>query len=358
MEENPFDYHRPVEPERFLDRVQQRADLERLLSDGRNVLVYGPRRRGKTSLVLYVLSRLDSVGIYVDATRMQSPGDLGAKVLKQLAGTGLARGKRFRKWLVDKADGLAVDVTVGKAGVTFTLRRDHAHHEALLDALEFLEEVGRGHDARFTVCLDEFQVVMEDPGLVAALRSVVQHQRRVNYVLSGSEPSVLQALNQDRQSPFYKQLTEFAVQGITIRDMQDDVEAIFGERFTQDAIDLLHESVGDNTLRLVQVLRHAYGMGQGLGPDAVRDAVDAAVLENGTEYERILSLVKPGNQRTVLFALAQDRPEHITGTAFLKRHAFGTPSHVKRAVTALQRLEVLGEDYRFLDPLFPLYLTA
>lgn len=360
---NPFDHHRPVGDTRLLDREAERAQLHEWITSGRNILVYGPRRRGKTSLLLAVLDETPRIALYADATRKPHASDLGAALLAGLAATGLGKSKRFRRWLADQAASLAVDVRLGADGVTFAFRRtrtttDPGDTGPLLDALELLETVAEAHDVRFTVCIDEFQVAMGHPGLVAGMRSVAQHQKRVNYLLSGSEETVLRSLNQESTSPFYKQLTEMHLTGLTIDHVRNEAQDILEARIDDQTVAYLRSCTEDNTMRLVQVLRHLHDLGAGASHDAARVAVAAAVAENSTEYERLLSLVKPGNQRDVLFALAQDRPEHPTSASFIQKHRLGTPAYVQRATAALRRLQILGDTNRFLDPLLPVYLTS
>ena len=57
---NPFKYGKEVTGYQFYDRTESRDELYRLLKDGvANVVLYAPRRYGKTSLVVNVLQRLD-----------------------------------------------------------------------------------------------------------------------------------------------------------------------------------------------------------------------------------------------------------------------------------------------------------
>ena len=55
---NPFKYGKQVSADQFYDRQEISDDLYRMLSEGSaNVVMYVPRRYGKTSLVLKVLER-------------------------------------------------------------------------------------------------------------------------------------------------------------------------------------------------------------------------------------------------------------------------------------------------------------
>ena len=56
---NPFQYGTEVSGYQFYDRKEPMEELHSLLSDGSsNVVLYAPRRYGKTSMVLRVFERL------------------------------------------------------------------------------------------------------------------------------------------------------------------------------------------------------------------------------------------------------------------------------------------------------------
>ena len=48
---NPFRYGRRVKGESFFDRVTIKRDILNVLDGGNNVVLFGPRRYGKSSLV-------------------------------------------------------------------------------------------------------------------------------------------------------------------------------------------------------------------------------------------------------------------------------------------------------------------
>ena len=56
---NPFKYGKEVSGDQFYDRRESADELHRFLKDGvANVVLYAPRRYGKTSLVVRVLEQL------------------------------------------------------------------------------------------------------------------------------------------------------------------------------------------------------------------------------------------------------------------------------------------------------------
>ena len=70
--ENPFVYGKVVRGKYFADREAEIAELINDIASGQNVIVFSPRRYGKTSLILEVLDRVKAEGLltfYLDLLR-------------------------------------------------------------------------------------------------------------------------------------------------------------------------------------------------------------------------------------------------------------------------------------------------
>lgn len=73
----------------------------------------------------------------------------------------------------------------------------------LEDAMTLLEKVTT-KDNRFIVVIDEFQdVVKISKGFDKQLRSLMQRQNNLNYILLGSQESMMSAIFEKKKSPFY-----------------------------------------------------------------------------------------------------------------------------------------------------------
>lgn len=358
---NPFDHTRISDPEHFLDRSEDRARLLRLIQEGRNILVYGPRRLGKTSLLRRVSADLGDryVPVMVECLLATDEATLADAIMRRFKTTRYARLKRFMEDARRAAKGIEVGIEVTADGAVPFVRAGTPPGRSLDDVLEFLTRVAAAGDRRIVLVLDEFQTVMEwgkEP-LIAKFRAHAQAQRHVQYIISGSRPSVLRGLTRHR-SPFWRQLTEFPVAGLRIDDLEPDLQKRLGWTVGGEARALLDEACGANTQRLMQVLGRLWRDGHTLEPDPIRDAVDACVEENRSEYERVVESLKEGNQKRVLVALAIDPPEHPTGSDFVQRHGLKSGPHVLRAITRLRELEILDEGTAFQDPLMRVYIRS
>lgn|SRR3989338_7755557 len=99
--DNPFVFGDVVKGAYFADREDELKTLTLDLLSGQNILLFSPRRYGKTSLIIKVLDHLKSKGIvcvYVDFFRVTSPQSLGkiyANAITQASASKLQEAVQF-----------------------------------------------------------------------------------------------------------------------------------------------------------------------------------------------------------------------------------------------------------------------
>ncbi len=344
-------------PDQFLDRRRARDDLQRLIRDGHNILLYGERRVGKSSLLRALQAEMTDIPtLRVDCLFVSDPQDLARELLKTLSASGLAKTARFLDWAKNAARGIEVVLEVDDERVVGVLRPGTPPPRALEDVLSFVARIA-AKMPRMLVVLDEFQEVMAwDDATVARIRHVAQEHGQLQWILSGSQPSVLLGLTR-RREPFWQQLVEYQLGGIDIADLAQDHATRYGLPIEADAREFLAERFGDRTQQLIEVVRIARNRAKhAITRDDLEAAIEQALLDNRSQFERLLRLADTPMRRRLLLALARHPPEHVTGQDFLRDHRLGSGGGVLKALKVFQDREILGEDRRFLDPLFKEFL--
>ena len=212
---NPFKFGGEVSGCRFYDRTEDAKKLHRRLSDGStNVVLYAPRRYGKTSLVLKVLEQFrteDSIpGLLFDMTKASSLERFCTEYANAVFSLVGGRKELFHKvadWLVH----LHPMVSFGGDGGAPGIRFDYGERMSALSISEVLDlpeklmhEFG---DKPLVVAFDEFQEVAEmskEFPLENIFRSCIQSHRNVRYVFLGSKTHLLKRMFGDHARPFYK----------------------------------------------------------------------------------------------------------------------------------------------------------
>lgn len=198
----------PVPAADLVGREDYLRRLTRRLGEGSHVLVAGPRRIGKTSIILEALRRLGRKGAlvaYVDclgATDLRGLGEhLANAVLAPL--TGVER-------TIDRAQELAEGRPLGRVRYAdlaplLALARERSGQKALELALDVPRLVAARSGRRVIVALDEFQAAGRlGPRVFDVMRAHFQAQRGVAYAFLGSEEGVIEELFSEKGRAFYR----------------------------------------------------------------------------------------------------------------------------------------------------------
>ena len=198
---NPFKFGTIVEGDFFTDRVEETAVLLQKLDSENHIVLISPRRFGKSSLVQKVLSQVDRPQIRIDLQYVMSVDDLAAQLLKAIFKIYPMEKVRHAMTHFRIAPTLSMNAVTGAMEVSF---QPTAKASVLLeDAMAVLEKVTTAEN-RFIVVLDEFQEVVKiQKGLDRQLRSLMQRQHNLNYILLGSQESMMEAIFEKKTSPFY-----------------------------------------------------------------------------------------------------------------------------------------------------------
>lgn len=201
---NPFKFGTVVDGDYFTNRSSEIREFTAILNSENHLILIGPRRFGKTSVIRKIISESGRPVIYLDAMMLTSPEDF----------TGRLLSKAFRLYPFERITNLLKQFRVvpsiklnplsGDAEVSFsTIRQQDDSLNMLEDALNLIEKLSRP-EKKLIVVIDEFQEILNfGTGLDRQLRSVIQHHQNINYVLTGSQESLMRSLFEDKKSPFY-----------------------------------------------------------------------------------------------------------------------------------------------------------
>ena len=339
--ENPFRIEGVVRPPHFADRESELARLGRALrSPGAKLLVYGPRRMGKTSAIVVAKERYEEEGgaaVLADFSTASSVADLSRRLL---SAAGRALGRRWRDLpteLVRRLDvslGLQMDPRTGTPVPTLDteLRRRPVdeQYETLGGLLDALEEMAESRDEALAVVLDEFQEIHRFGGEDAEwrLRGILQHHTHTSYVLAGSKASLIRRMV-DRDRAFYKLADLMAFGPIAPDVLAGWIDRRFAEagRPRPGVGACCVRAAGPRTRDVVQLARRSFDRASGGGgeedPEALVRPAFREIVEEEDDLARALWEQLTANQQNVLRAVAA-AGEGLTARATLD--AFGLPA--------------------------------
>src|SRR3954452_13216253 len=212
---NPFRFGALARDEAFTDREREIGELLSDARNGQDVVIFAPRRFGKTSLVDRVAQRLvrDRVLVgQIDLMRAPTKEKLAEKlaetVYDDIAGP-LTRAKDFGARIF-RGLRITPTMTVDPDTGTLSFAFGAGHHAEDVDAtlerlFELVAQVAAERERTALLILDEFQEIIEiDPQLPKLLRSVLQEQAEVAHFSLGSRRHMMERIFNDANEPFWR----------------------------------------------------------------------------------------------------------------------------------------------------------
>lgn len=371
-QENPFAFGVFVSGEQFYDRTEIRTDLMRYIRNRQNVLLYGPRRYGKSSLAADVAEELRREGrvcVWFDLMKVNSLEHFVVEYAKAAYAVA-SRVERNLQKVLDFFRALRPKVSVGTDGETsfgIEMEAGGAGPDTVEEVLSLPERLAG--DGRIVVFFDEFQEIgrlSSDLVLERIFRSVIQRQKKVDYVFLGSKTHTLRRMFTDAARPFYESAAVLCMS----KPPEDESVAFLVSRFGSAGM-VCPESVARAIMAAANNIPYYL---QALGaevfdrvktqgerevrPEDVAAAEEKLRRQKRDVFDARLEALTAG-QRTLVTALAHETTREFSED-YRRRHGLGVYTTVTSAAkTLLDRglLECEVGVYRVADPFFAAYLN-
>jgi hypothetical protein len=360
---NPFKYGGVVSDPYFIDRVDETNQLISSLGGSQNVILYSPRRYGKTSLILKVAAELKKQGItviYFDLFHANSRERFLELYYQSILKGVPSWEKILRKvsGLVKAARPMVVLDSSGLPSVTldFDRRLQSQYFQEVVDLPEKL--AGKN---RWVVIFDEFQEIerMNGVDFEKELRAVIQHHKKVNYVLMGSKKHLLLGMVTRRDRAFYNFGKLVNLEKIDHTEWLGYIADGMRKSAIQFTSELIGEiiNITENIPYYVQYLASEAwetSIGGGILNEETLHAAVARLMNNQADYYMTLWNSLSRVQQETLKALATDSTK-VYSKDFLTKHRLGTSSGVQRALSVLMNsgiIDLHSGSYNFEDPFF------
>jgi uncharacterized protein len=234
---NPFRYGALALDDAFTDREQETVELKADALNGQDVVLFAPRRYGKSSLIWRVSQELIGDGALVaHVNLMTTPtvtqlaeklartihDDIASPMFRAKERLRIFQGLRIRPTVtVDPEDGsLSFSFDAGKrtADINATLER----------LLELPGQLAGERKRQVVLILDEFQEVVDiDANLPRLMRSVFQQQPEVAHFYIGSKRHMMERIFNDENEPFWRSAKEIELGAIEPGPFADYIERQF-----------------------------------------------------------------------------------------------------------------------------------
>jgi len=348
--ENPFRIHGLVDGDYFSNRVDELKRMKKVLTEpGAKLLVFGPRRMGKTSTILMAVNAVNKSGghaFLADLSTASTAVDMGNRILAEAT---KIIGQKWKNFVGDLVSRLNVTVSLTPDPVTgiplpsidFNLRGDDRgkQMQTLGNILDALNDTAKDRKITLGIALDEFQEIHKFGGKTAEwdLRSSIQRHSHIGYILAGSRQHLIQRMV-DRKGALYKLLDKLSFGPINPNRFSQWIDTRMAVAGLE--VPAVGESIvqlaGPRTRDIVQVARRCFdrmmskeGLSIATAEKVFEDIVDE---EHDLFYECWISLT--AHQQNVLRAVAAVK-KGLTTRETLTKFTLGSSGTVINTVNGL-----------------------
>lgn len=369
---NPFIYGTVARGEYFADRESELQELTNDILNSQNVIIFSPRRYGKTSLILEVLDKVRQDGVlalYLDLFKVTSKPKFIAAYAQEISKLYQGSLRAVLKKVKDLLPRLIPKVIIKGEQPEIEFEFDPRSKEAPLldDLLEAVHTLSQNWGEKAVVVFDEFQEITSwdtDGEVERGMRSHFQMHPNVSYIFMGSKRSLMADIFQNKNRPFYRFGKHLPLGVIPKAAFSKFIWKRFaqtGVKVTKSVIDRILDLTENHpyyTQLLCHVLWDRKREERVVKSEDLPESLEEIFRREAHAYYDLwdgLSL----RAKQVLIALAiEDRPK-IFSNAFLQRHQLGPASSVQRVLERLHRdemLEKINNEYQYTDIFFKLWV--
>jgi hypothetical protein len=369
LQTNPFRFGDLALDDSFTDRSAEVRELKSDMRNGQNVVVFAPRRYGKSSLLWRASHELirkrevlvAQVDLMKTPTKERLAAKLAATIYEDVASplfrardraTGIFRGLRVEPTMTLDVDGsIGFSFRGGLAGEDIDATIEHL--------LELPAQLGADRDRRVALVFDEFQeVVGIDRHLLPLMRSVFQEQPDVAHIYLGSKRHMMERIFNDENEPFWRAAKHMEL---------GPIPAVQFARFIHSRFERSGRGIEDAVISALLEITHGHPYGtqelayalwevtpaDGLAEEGrLGQALRRVLQSENAHFERIWDGAARA-QRLVLEALARDPGRAALAAGYRRTHGLHGTSTVQRALESLVHDELVerwGGGYRIVEP--------
>ncbi len=349
--ENPFKFGTIVEDEFFTDREEEVAYIRQFMNSANHLILISPRRFGKSSVVEKAVKTINRKHITVNLQQVTSLTDFSAKLLKEFFKVHPLERVRHLISHFRIIPMVTTNTLTGSMEVSFQPSADAT--VLLEDVMTLIEKAHSEHD-RLIVVLDEFQEIHAiSTGLDRILRAVMQRQKHVNYILLGSQESMMTDIFENKKSPFYHFGELMRLKKLPREDFHRYLTLRLTPCFGQQSVrlaDRILDYTACHPYYTQQLAANVWqvGMLQPETADPFGKAVEHIVIAHSLDYERLWMNLNRTNKWIL--------QRMVSGKSF--QNGEQRTSTIYSALKKLQKqgFVIYTDRYEMEDPFFKLWI--
>lgn len=363
----PFKYGKVIEPDFFVNREKEIADLQRNFTSKINTTLISPRRWGKSSLVKYAALKLSRsnkniVPVFIDIFNVRNEETFYEMLsLAIIKATSTKREERFRmikavfRQLKPKITFEVDHINEFKLG--FDLSELKKNPDEILNLPENISKLKK---INLVICIDEFQNIGHFENALAfqkKLRAHWQHHNSCCYCLYGSKRNMLTEIFNNKSMPFYKFGDLMFLTKINRPHWITYIQKQFKKtkkNISPEASGLIADLMQNHPYYVQQLAAACWeNTTKNCTNQTVYHSLDEMLVTNDLIFQRESDLLS-NKQINFIKALANG-VEKFSTAEIIRTYDLGSSANVVRVRKALVDKEVIdiyGSTMEFIDPLY------
>jgi AAA+ ATPase superfamily predicted ATPase len=350
----------------FCDRSRELEELTSYAKNKADVVLYSPRRYGKTSLIKRVQSNLADKGfiaIYIDLFGVTSIDEVATRTVKSIYTVTQHNESLFKKTIrilktfrpvlkpteAGDAFSISVEAVGGRVSGIDLL-------DATMDNLgEFIQKTRKG----IHIVFDEFQEITElnSQQIEGILRSHIQGHR-ASYFFIGSRRRLLLDMFSQRNRPFFQSSIMYELDRLPYGDLVNYIIDCFqsqGKRCPSEVAEEISAKVLQHPYYVQKLSFYAFEMTDKTAKiEDVAKAYERVFEEERYFFEATLQGITL-KQISLLKAIASDPFLPVFSTEFLSKYRLAQ-GMIQKALPKLAKLDLIEKNeknsWKIVDPVF------
>ncbi|PIV54100.1 MAG: ATP-binding protein [Elusimicrobia bacterium CG_4_10_14_0_8_um_filter_37_32] len=355
----------------FCNREKEINELVRHGKNRMNVILYSPRRFGKTSLAkraMSVLSKEMTTTIYMDFMGTTSIDEIAERIAVKTYQYTYAKENLFKKVTRIFSSWRPVLRPDPETGLNITVesvpgRRGRIILEETLQSLgKFSSEAEKG----CYIVFDEFQEITEIKDSITIegiMRSEIQQHNKISYLFIGSRRRVLLDMFNQKKRPFYQSGINYSLNPLNTDILSKFLVEQFhlGNKICPDEIaQKISERVHGYPYYVQKIAYFIYELsGKKITENDYYNAFKL-LLESEKPLFEVMIQSLAGQQIALLVALAKEPTGVPFSAAYMSKHQLGSIGGVQGAIKKLISLDYIEKSqniFSIVDPIFATWLT-
>jgi hypothetical protein len=359
--QNPFKYGVEVSGKDFVNREQELAELRRELLAGKSIILYSPRRLGKSSLLRELFRRMrdEAITVHLKLYGITTREAFARAVVQGTVTAAYTTVEKIRGALrMFKELRPSLVLTPG-GEMRLEISRRPTLRE-LEEALNFPELLARKRGKRMIVAFDEFQEIASLDGIEIEklMKARFEEHEHVSYVFAGSKRHLLREIFMDESRPLWRFARPLELKNIPKEDFARFIVRKFeetGGKISEGALRAVLEFTQGHPYFTQQLCHELWYLARKVDETHVARAIDVTLSHLRAEFEHIWDNLRSRIQRRLLLLMAREPASNYTSTSFIAEHGLRSAAHVHRAVESLERKGII-EEGRIADVFFAEWL--